>query len=164
MKKVVVRGDDGELHVPLPQEPERLPEPEATPAPPEKPSVFPPQHMAPLNGLLFLGAIEDTVEYAGHTFHIRTLTEGETLRIGQLAKDYRGTASETEALRLYTVAACTMAVDDQPVTQPYKEGYDLIFEASKVVKGWYPPVIRKVYEAYARLEKTAMLACDSLKK
>ena len=164
MKRFKAGIDDEDAHVKL-QKGDDTPkdrEHEIDPAVPE--SVFPPQSVVPLKGLLFLGALEETFEYGGHSFHIRTLTEGESLRVGQLIRDYRGTASEPEALRCFTVAACTVDVDGMAVSQPYKEGYDQGFESAKEVRKWYPAVVRAVYERYRKLESTASEVADSLKK
>lgn len=164
MKRFKAGIDDEDAHVELPkgEEPPREQEHERDPEVPA--SVFPPQSIVPLKGLLFLGALEETFEYGGHSFHIKTLTEGESLRVGQLIRDYRGTASEPEALRCFTVAACTVDVDGLAVSQPYKEGYDQVFESAKEVRKWYPAVVRAVYERYRRLEATASEVADSLKK
>lgn len=158
MRRVKAEVDDsGDSHVPMPEEDVPTPPAQVGSAP------FPPECMAPLHGLLFLGALESTFSIAGHSFHIRTLTEGETLRIGQLVRDFRGSASEQEALRCYTVAACVVDVDGEQVAQPYKDGYDQIFESAKVVRKWFPPVVRAVYEEFSKLDRTAALACRALK-
>ncbi len=126
--------------------------------------LFPPEHVEPLKGLLYLGFLSDEIEYAGHMFHIRTLTEGEILRIGQLMKAYRGTVTEVEARKMYTVAACILDVDGEQVYRAYEEGHDQIYEKAKVVKHWYPATVNAVYNAYIELESTAIAVSDSLKK
>lgn len=127
-------------------------------------SVFPKEHVEPLRGLLFLGRLEQEFEFAGHTFLIRTLTEGEHMRIGQLTKQYRGTSSEVDAKITYTVAACVEQVDGELIAMPFDESYDLIYEKVKVVKRWYPTVIAVIFEYYSMLEKTAKEVMESLKK
>lgn len=127
-------------------------------------ALFPEGYLEPLRGLMFLGYMEDEVEYAGHTFLIRTLTEGEILRIGQLMKAYRGSVTEAESRKMYTVAACMMNVDGEPVYRPYNEEYDLIYEKAQVIKRWFPAVVNAVYNAYLELEGTAIAVSDALKK
>lgn len=117
--------------------------------------VFPASYMAPVEGLLVLGHMTTSFEFARHQFVIRTLTEGEIIRIGQLIRYARGTSSETEALKAYTVAACVVSVDGEAVSPPYKSGYDQIFENAKVVRKWYPIVIGEIYKRYAELESSA---------
>lgn len=165
LKRFKAGIDDDDAHVELPKEDAEPPRQDGNVMDADRQSsIFPPQSMAALHGLLFLGALEETFEYGGHSFHIRTLTEGETMRVGQLIRDYRGTASEPEALRCFTVAACTVDVDGYAVAEPYKDGYDQVFEAAKVVRRWYPSVVRAVYGRYCRLEGTASEVADSLKK
>lgn len=130
----------------------------------ERDSIFPDEYMQPLKGLMFLGALEKEIEYGGHVFVIRTLREGEILRIGQLMKDWRGTLTETEARKCYTIAAAIVSVDGRPIRPSYKKGYDQIYENAHEVKQWYPAVIKHLYERYIELEITAISVSDALKK
>lgn len=127
-------------------------------------NVFPQEHVEPLRGLLFLGRLEHEFEFAGHTFLIRTLTEGEHMRIGQLTQQYRGTSSEMDAKITYTVAACVERVDGELICLPIDETYDVLYEKAKVVKNWYPTVIGVIFEKYTMIEKTAKEVMESLKK
>lgn len=126
--------------------------------------IFPQEHVEPLRGLLFVGKLEHEFEFAGHTFAIRTLTEGEYLRIGQLTKSYKGTSVEPDARLTFIVAACIERVDGEPIYTPISDEYDLIYEKAKVVKKWYPAVIAKVFSEYNTIEKTAREVIESLKK
>ena len=127
-------------------------------------SVFPPEYVEPLRGLLFLGAVEEEFEYAGHTFLMRTLKEGEVLRIGQLMKPYRDTVAELDAQRLFTVAASIVSVDGETLVEDYKEDYDLIYEKANVVKSWYHSVIVYLYAKYIDMERGAAEVANALKK
>lgn len=130
----------------------------------ESESVFPEEHLEPLRGLLFVGAISKVVEVAGHEFLLRTLKEGEILRIGQLLSKYKDTPVEAEARRMLTVAASIESVDGYPVGEPYKEGYDGIYTKAQQVKEWYPAVIADLYSHYLDIEGTAVAVSRSLKK
>lgn len=127
---------------------------------------FPEEHMQPLKGLLFLGALSKNFTYAGHDFLIETLTEGETLKVGQLMAEYRGTFSESEARRAFTVAACVKAVDGYPVVTDLspRDNVDRIGEKFQVIMQWYPPVIEYVYMQYRALETTEFSVANALKK
>ena len=127
-------------------------------------SVFPVEYVEPLRGLLFLGAVEEEFEFAGHKFLMRTLKEGEVLRIGQLIKAYKDTTVELEAQRMFTVAAAIVSVDGEPLVQDYKEDYDLIYEKANVVKTWYPSVVVYLYAQYIDMERGASEVANALKK
>ena len=125
---------------------------------------FPDEYMEDLRGLLFLGDLREEVEYGSHTFELRTLREGEILRIGQLTKDYQGTDAELNARRLFTVAAAIESVDGLPLATSYKPEYDLIYEKANTVKQWYPSVIAFLYGKYIDIENASINIADALKK
>lgn len=127
-------------------------------------SIFPVEYLEPLCGLMFLGALTKEIEYAGHTFLIHTLTEGEILRVGQLVRDYNNSPTEIESRKVYTVAACIDMVDGLPLTESYKAGYDKIYEKAKAVKEWYPASVHEIYLAYIDLEQAAIEVSKALKK
>lgn len=127
-------------------------------------SGFPDEYLEPLRGLLFLGALSKNVRYAGHDFLIETLTEGEMIRVGQLMSEYKGTFSEAEARKMFTVAACVKAVDGLRLFQPYSDRQDVIYEASRIVMDWYPPVVDFIYRRYLELEATEFEVAGALKK
>lgn len=167
MKRVSAQPE--EEHVFL--EPEHLPEEQTEDVKQEikekveeRNSIFPDEYMQPLKGLMFLGALEKEVEYGGHKFLMRTLREGEIMRIGQLMKDWRGTLTEMEARKCYTVAAAMVSVDGLPLNSAYKPEYDQIYENAREVKQWYPAVIKYLYDRYIELEVSAISVSDALKK
>lgn len=126
--------------------------------------TFPKEFVEPVRGLMFLGRIEREVEFAGHTFLMHTLTEGEILRIGQLIKGYRDTLTEAEAQRLFTLSAAITMVDGEPLYQSISNDYDDIYERANKLKKWYPAVIRRLYSDYVAIEKVAIDATNALKK
>lgn len=127
-------------------------------------SVFPDGYVEPLRGLLFLGCLENEVFFGGHSFLLKTLTEGELLRVGQLCKPYMGTLAELESRRLYVVAAAVQYVDGEEIVSAYKHGEDLLYEKAQEIKRWYPPVIAYLFEEYLALEQTASDVASALKK
>lgn len=125
---------------------------------------FPSAHMEPLHGLMFVGSLSKNFTYAGHDFLIETLTEGEVLRVGQLMSHYKGTFSESEARKCFTVAACVKAVDGYAVVTDIEPKESNLPERIDAVKKWYPPVIDYVYRRYVELEKSEFAVASSLKK
>lgn len=127
-------------------------------------SGFPEEHIQPLRGLLFVGALSKNFTYAGHDFLIETLTEGEVIRVGQLISTYRGTFSEAEARKCFTVAACVKAVDGYAIVTDIEPKASNLPERVKVVEKWYPPVVDYVYRRYLELESAEFAVAQSLKK
>lgn len=125
---------------------------------------FPEEHMQPLRGLLFVGALSKNFTYAGHDFLIETLTEGEVIRIGQLISTYKGTFSEAEARKCFTVAACVKSVDGYALVTDIEPKSSNLNEKVNVVKRWYPPVVDYVYKRYIELEASEFAVAASLKK
>lgn len=134
------------------------------PAEDEVEEIFPEEHLEPFRGLLFLGDMTREVWYGGHCFVIRTLREGEILRIGQLIRDYRETLTEIEARKVYTVAAAVESIDGMPLSVAYKKGYDVIPDKAEEVKQWYPSVIAYLHKAYVEMEMTAIEVANAIKK
>lgn len=127
-------------------------------------SVFPPEAVEAFEGLAYLGSIEREYAFAGHTFVVRTLTEGEIIRAKQLAAAYTDTASRSEASILYIVAASLVKVDGRDFPGPLSPDYDAIYERGQVVRRWYPAVVAYLYERYIELEGTASDTLSALKK
>jgi len=130
----------------------------------KKTSIFPEGYLEPLRGLLFVGKIEEEFEVCGHRFLMRTITDGEALRIAQLCKSFENSKAHFLAYRDMTLACAIEYVDDIPLFSSLSEGEDVIYEKYKKVKTWYPVVTEPLYEFYSTLEKTAKDVADSLKK
>lgn len=127
-------------------------------------NVFPEEHVQALRGLIYLGRLEKEYEYAGHSFLMSTLTEGDILRVGQLTGKYKGTLVEIESHRAFVVAASVQSVDGISLSQPISDDWDVIGDKVRQVKEWYPAVIRYLYERYVELEATAIDVSNALKK
>lgn len=127
--------------------------------------VFSSEYMQPLEGLLFVGKLTKTIEYSGHTFQIRTLTQGEELRVGQLTREYMGQYNQMAAIKAYIVAACVELVDGLPMYVSIgDEQVDPIAIKVERVKRWYEPVVSFIHDQYAELYKMSQKVADELKK
>ncbi len=74
-------------------------------------SEFSPKVQEDVNGLLWLGFIEDTVEYGGHTFTLRTLKADEELFAARLTQDYQDTLAQGKGWAWAHVAQALVSVD-----------------------------------------------------
>lgn len=107
-----------------------------------------------LEGLLYLGALTDTVDVGGHTIVIRTLKIGEELACGQLLRPYEGTVSAAKANLVARAAAAIESVDGQPLHTALGPGDTLSVITAKfqyILNNWYWPVIEEVFMASERL-------------
>lgn len=64
-----------------------------------------------VNGLLWLGHIEDEFEFAGHSFALRTLKADEELFAARLTRDYQDTLGQGKAWAWAHVCQALTAVD-----------------------------------------------------
>lgn len=96
-----------------------------------------------VNGLLLLGRLEERVEFAGHSFTLRTLTMAEELEVNLVAKDYLDSMGNIHAHQWAYVAAALVAVDDDPnFAPPISPGIREQIRAKFIycTQSWYPPV------------------------
>lgn len=126
--------------------------------------VFPEEYKQPFLGLLYVGAMKKTVEYAGHKIVLRTLTQGEELRVGQLTREYAGCRNELDAMRLYMVAASIETVDGQPMANQLFEEADPISSKAEELKRWYAPVVMFLYDEFRKMVQSCREVADALKK
>lgn len=125
-----------------------------------RPAVeFDERHKEPFTGLMYLGALAKTFNWAGHEFHIRTLTTQEVLIIAKLTAEYRDTLAQDRAYVSAVVALAVQSVDGVPLPFPYKEseiGHEWAIQRFNHVTGtWFAYTIDAVYGEYLALEGTA---------
>lgn len=149
------------------------------PQPEEDPSVlrdeegnvlptFDQRYAEPFTGLLFLGALTDTVHWLGHTFVVRTLRDGEKLAIAQIIKPYQDTMGIDRAYADATVALAIVSVDGEELPIPIGEtkrvnewGHQR-FEY--VRDNWFSTTIDVVYNAVMELESLSRRVVDAMGK
>ena len=115
---------------------------------------FPEEARESVNGLMWLGFLEDSVLIFGHEFVIRTLRVGEDLQVGLLTKEYSDSMGLEQAVATATVALALKSVDgDSNFCPPASKNYaDHARQRFKYVQeNWYMPVIIRVFDAYLDL-------------
>lgn len=124
---------------------------------------FPPESADDINGLLFLGHLEQQVSFAGHYFVIRTLKAGEEIEVALVTNEYKETAGFPKAWAIATVAAALESVDYAPLAQ--RLGPDLalpIRQKFNTVREYYWPVIEHLYDEYVLLLERQIKAFKAL--
>jgi len=127
------------------------------------PKAFDARYRDPLTGLIYLGRLEDTFEWGGHSFRIRTLTSGEIIRAGLLIKPALGTRAEMKAHQASWVAGGLISVDGQPLVMPL--GTKEITQEEKyryILENWHSITIDTVYTRIYELEAVARELGDAL--
>lgn len=144
-------------------EPDPAPVEAEAPAP-EQDWAFPEESREDFTGLMFLGALQDTFEWLGHTFVIRTITTNEAIEVGLIHKRYRGSLAEVKAYQAACVAACVVSVDGKELPMPISTRADdsPVENRLRVVLDWYPTTIDTVYDAYLSLESRAVEVMNAM--
>lgn len=75
---------------------------------------FPEEIQEDVNGLVWLGHLEDEFELFGHHFVIRTLKGDEELAAGTLTKDHQDTMTQVKAWAWANVSLSLVSVDHDP--------------------------------------------------
>lgn len=88
-----------------PPEDERIPE-------------FDPRWREPFEGMLYIGHLEETISFWGHSFLLVTPSSAERLKISLLTKPYDGTIGWEFAYSCALVAAYLIKVDHQDLPRP----------------------------------------------
>jgi hypothetical protein len=115
---------------------------------------FPDEAIEDVNGLLWLGYLEDVVDYCGHEFVIRTLRLEEQLLCSLLIKEYNETIGQGKAWVAAQVALSLISVDGDEEFCP-KAGFNKKDNArgrfNYLISNWYEPTIVHIYNAYLKL-------------
>lgn len=114
---------------------------------------FSPEAQKLVEGLIWLGYLETTFSFCGHSFTLHTLQGGDDLFIGVLTKEYQETLSQAKAWAYANVAMALRAVDGDvnfcPAIGPDPEAHARA-KFNYVLK-WYWPTIEYIYEQFALL-------------
>lgn len=117
---------------------------------------FPEEHREAFQGLIYLGRLEDTFDWAGHNFTVRTLTSLEHIISGMLIKPYLGTRVESRAWQASIVAAGIVQVDGEPLYAPLgarEEPSEVLRKKFQyVIENWHPTTVDALHRRIAALE------------
>lgn len=127
-----------------------------------------PQVQQDIDSLIWLGHIEDTFSFAGHTFTMRTLKGDEELATGVIIKMYNETFGQARAWAWAKIGLSLVAIDgDASFCPPI--GPDQLEHANArfkfVTSRWYWPLAEVLYAHFLDLETRqldAMRAAENL--
>lgn len=118
------------------------------------PIEFDPRYRSDFDGLLYLGALTDSFEWAGHSFTIKSLTVGDLLEVARISKDWEDTMGASRAYTSAICAACVLTVDGRQMVQPIaRDSPGRVLERFEYIKkNWYPYSVDAIYNRYVILE------------
>jgi hypothetical protein len=129
---------------------------------------FPTEVRENVEGLMFLGYLEDSFEFCGHQFVIHTLRGDEELLAGLITKDFVNTMSAEKAWVWALVSLCLAVVDGDPDFCPRISKSDRDYARQRFqycTKKWLWPLAVHIHNKYAALltkQNEAMEAMEDL--
>lgn len=126
---------------------------------------FPDEVADDVDGLLWLGYLEDIVDFCGHEFVIRTLRLEDELLASLVSKEYIDTLGQAKAWVAAQVALALVSVDGDeafcPPAGPNKKEYARA-RFKYVSNNWFEPTINYIYSKYAELIERQAKALEEM--
>lgn len=126
---------------------------------------FPLEAQQSVEGLLWLGYLEDSFEFCGHSFQIRTLYGNEELLAARITKEYVESLGQAKAWAWAHVALCLMSIDGQtdfcPPIGPNPEEYAKA-RFDYVTSKWFYPTAEYIFNRYAELAYKQRAAIEAV--
>jgi hypothetical protein len=120
----------------------------------EEADRFPDEVVDDVDGLMWLGFLEDTFEFCGHEFVIRTLKLEDEMLAGLVTKDYKDSVSQGKAWIAAQVGMALVSIDDDTTFCPQAGASKANYARARfqyVTKNWYEPTINYLYVKYLEL-------------
>jgi hypothetical protein len=134
--------------------------------PEQEPDMFPDEIQDDVDGLTWLGHLEISVEYCGHTFVLRTLKADEELEAAAITKDYMDTMGQAKAWAWANIALSLVSVDGEkdfcPPAGPNKQAYARS-RFNWVTSRWYWHIGNYLFGQYLDLAQRQLRAIDSVR-
>lgn len=109
-----------------------------------------------VEGLIWLGYLEDEFEFCGHNFAIRTLRGDEELLAALVTKEFNETIGQERSWAWANIALALVAVDGDeefcPQTGRDKRAYARA-RFQYATSRWFWPVAKHIYEKYIDLQR-----------
>jgi hypothetical protein len=127
---------------------------------------FLPQVQQDVNGLAFLGHLEDSFEFCGHSFVIATLKGDEELAAGLVSKPFVDSIAQAKAWTWANVGMCLVEVDGErdfcpPIGPNQLENARARFRY--VTSKWYWPLAEYIFTRLASLQERQEAAMEAMR-
>lgn len=134
----------------------------------ENAPAFDEKYKEKFTGLLYIGALTDRFDFLGHEIVIRTLTADDDLAIGEVTKEWMGTAAAERAYIMAISAMCLVSVDGQEPPIPLGSGgggYAWAYQRFNWLKAnVFSLTIDRIYQRYVALEAMSREVLEELEK
>lgn len=125
---------------------------------------FPEEHQAAVDGLLWLGHLENEFKLAGHSFVLRTLKVEEELEVARLCEEFKESIGSPTAFKWAHIALALVSVDGDtdfcPPLGPDRTAYAR--SRFNYVTQWYAPVGDFLFNSYAELTRRQTQALEAI--
>jgi hypothetical protein len=114
----------------------------------------------PVEGLMYLGQLKETVHFCGHTFEMKTLLPQDKFAISIVLQPYRNTIHEIDAYRALHVGMSITTVDGRDYCSAIGPDIESLAAARLRYVGanWYPPTVEYLWNRYVALEAASVKA------
>lgn len=131
----------------------------------EQDDQFPDDVLEDVEGLMWLGYLEDSFEFAGHDFVLRTLRGEEELLAALVTREYVETLGQAKAWVWAQIALALIVVDGDedfcpPAGPNTKDNARARFQY--VTRRWYWPLAAYLYDHYSSLLERQAVALQAL--
>lgn len=128
-------------------------------------SDFPPEVQADVEGLMWLGHLEEQYDFCGHQFVLRTLKGGEELQASLVCKEFNETLGQARAWAWATLSQSLEAIDGDrewcpPLT--HNELQNARGRFNYLIKKWYWPTAAHLYARYNELVERQAVAVQAM--
>lgn len=126
---------------------------------------FPEQVQLDVEGLTFLGYLQEEIEWCGHTFVIRTLNASDELQAALVSKEYLETFAQLLSYAAAHVGMSLVSVDgDEHFAEPLGPS-DKNYARTRFnfVVEWYRPTIEFLFEQYEKLKERQEKAFEAMR-
>ena len=122
--------------------------------------------MNPAEELSVIGDLKDTFTVLGHKFAVQTLDSDAEIMVTSGSAPFDKETKE-HVYRLEKLVRAIITIDGVPfsVTEEEKaKGMNEVQKARKLLYKWHPPVVKRVYDEFLKLEQKRDEAVAALEK
>jgi len=126
---------------------------------------FPEEVNEDVDGLIWLGYLEDVIDYCGHEFVIRTLRSEEQLLASLVTKEYTDTLGQAKAWVAAHVGLALVSIDGDEDFCPKASFNKKDFARARfqyVTGKWFEPTINRIYNAYSDLLERQAIVLEEM--
>jgi len=126
---------------------------------------FPDEVNEDVDGLIWLGYLEDVIDYCGHEFVIRTLRSEEQLLASLVTKEYTDTLGQAKAWVAAHVGLALVSIDGDEDFCPKASFNKKDFARARfqyVTGKWFEPTINRIYNAYSDLLERQAIVLEEM--